>query len=135
MLGRPYSIGGTVVRGAQRGKALGFPTLNLSPPLARKLLPPDGVYVARVQTPRGQFGSMLNIGPRPTFGDLGRTIEAYLFDAEGDFYDMRIRIDLLDRLRDTRKFDSAEQLVMQIRADEIAARQMLAVPPGMITEP
>ena len=122
MLGRPYSVGGTVVKGDQRGRGLGFPTINLSPPPARKLLPPDGVYAARVQTPRGPFGAMVNLGPRPTFGDLRRSIEAYLFDTDGDFYDCCVRIDLLERLRDVQKFDTPAALVEQIRRDEVAAR-------------
>lgn len=126
MLGRPYSVSGTVVPGEQRGRALGFPTLNMSPPHPRKLLPPDGVYAARVQTPRGEFGSMLNLGPRPTFGDMRRTIEAYLFDTDGDFYGMHIRVDLLERLRDVQTFPSPQALVAQIKADEVAARQVLA---------
>jgi len=128
MLGRPYSVSGRVVRGEQRGRALGYPTLNVDPPSSRKLLPPDGVYVGRVQTPRGEFGSMLSIGPRPTFDDPRRTIEAYLFDAEGDFYDMYVRIDLLERLRDIEKFDSPAALVAKIREDELAARGVLAMP-------
>jgi riboflavin kinase/FMN adenylyltransferase len=126
MLGRPYSLGGTVVPGEQRGRALGFPTLNLSEPSPRKLLPPDGVYVARVQTPRGPYGAMVNIGPRPTFGDLRRVVEAYLLDANGDFYGQWVRIDLLQRLRDVQKFESPAALVAQIRADEVAARERLA---------
>jgi riboflavin kinase/FMN adenylyltransferase len=126
MLGRPYSVSGTVVRGEQRGRALGFPTLNLSDPSPRKLLPPDGVYAARVQTPKGPFGAMVNLGPRPTFGDLRRTVEAYLFDTEGDFYGDCIRVDLLERLRDVKKFDSAADLVAQIKADEVATREILA---------
>ncbi|HXC24728.1 MAG TPA: bifunctional riboflavin kinase/FAD synthetase [Gemmatimonadaceae bacterium] len=129
MLGRPYSVGGTVIKGEQRGRALGFPTINLSPPPARKLLPPDGVYAARVQTPRGPFGAMVHLGPRPTFGDQARSIEAYLFDTEGDFYDLRVRIDLLERLRDIRKFDTPAALVEQIRADEVAARAALLTHP------
>jgi riboflavin kinase/FMN adenylyltransferase len=127
MLGRPYSLGGTVVPGEQRGRALGFPTLNLSEPSPRKLLPPDGVYVARVQTPRGPYGAMVNIGPRPTFGDLRRVVEAYLLDASGDFYGQWVRVDLLERLRDVKRFESPAALVAQIRADEVSARARLAV--------
>lgn len=130
MLGRPYSVGGTVIKGEQRGRALGFPTINLSSPPPRKLLPPDGVYAARVQTPRGPFGAMVNIGPRPTFGDHSRSIEAYLFDTSGDFYDLRVRIDLLERLRDVKKFDSPDALVAQIRADEVTARTALLTHPS-----
>lgn len=125
MLGRAYAVSGTVVRGDQRGRALGFPTINLSPPSERKLLPPDGVYAARVQTPRGPFGAMVNLGPRPTFGDHRRSIEAFLFDTTGDFYDQSVRIDLIERLRDVQKFDSPEALVAQIRADDVAARAIL----------
>jgi riboflavin kinase/FMN adenylyltransferase len=68
-LGRPYALGGRVVPGAARGRGLGFPTINLAPPSPRKLLPPQGVYAVRVQTPGGAHGGMLNLGPRPTFGD------------------------------------------------------------------
>ena len=68
-LGRPYSVGGTVVRGQGRGRQLGFATLNVSPPSPRKLLPPEGVYAVRVQTADGPYGGMMNLGPRPTFGE------------------------------------------------------------------
>lgn len=121
-LGRPYSITGTVVPGAQRGRALGFPTLNLSAPPERKLLPPDGVYSVRVQTPRGTFGGMMNLGGRPTFDDEARTLEAYLFDVSDDFYGQRVRVDMIRRLREVRRFPSPEALVAQIREDEVAAR-------------
>jgi len=121
-LGRPYSIAGTVVPGAQRGRALGFPTLNLSHPSERKLLPPDGVYAVRVQTPQGEFGGMMSLGGRPTFEEDTRTIEAYLFDTSGDFYGQRVRIDVIKRLREIRRFPTPEALVAQIREDEVAAR-------------
>jgi riboflavin kinase/FMN adenylyltransferase len=69
---------------------------------------------------------MVNIGPRPTFGDLRRAVEAYLLDANGDFYGQWVRVDLLQRLRDVQKFESPAALVAQIRADEVAARERLA---------
>ena len=75
-LGRHYSISGTVVAGDSRGRKLGFATINLSAPSPRKLLPPEGVYAVMVQTPRGRFGGMMNLGPRPTFGESESTIEA-----------------------------------------------------------
>jgi riboflavin kinase/FMN adenylyltransferase len=129
LLGRPYSISGTVVPGAARGRALGFPTLNLSRPSPRKLLPPDGVYAVRVATDRGTLDGMMNLGPRPTFGDHERSIEAYLFDVSGDFYGQNVRVEPLKRLRDTRTFDSPEQLVEQIRRDESDARSALTAAP------
>jgi riboflavin kinase / FMN adenylyltransferase len=127
LLGRPYSISGVVVPGAARGRALGFPTLNLSQPSTRKLLPPDGVYAVRVRTERGMFGGMMNLGPRPTFGDHERSIEAYLFDTSGDFYGQPVRLDVLKRLRDIRAFESPDALVQQIRLDESDARSALTV--------
>ena len=85
-LGRHYSLGGTVEEGARRGRLLGFPTANVPVPSARKLLPPEGVYAVRVQTPMGPHDGMLNLGPRPTFGDNQAVVEAHLFDADLDLY-------------------------------------------------
>lgn len=127
LLGRPYAIAGTVVHGSQRGRALGFPTLNVSHPPARKLLPPDGVYAVRTQTPRGPFPGMMHVGPRPTFGEQTRSIEVYLFDTSGDFYGDYIRVDVIARLRGTMAFPSAGALVEQIRADEQDARTVLGL--------
>jgi len=126
-LGRPYSVSGRVVEGSQRGRTIGFPTLNLGPPPARKLLPPEGVYAVRVQTPRGPMGGMMNLGPRPTFGDLATSLEAHLFDTNEDFYGADVRIDFIKRLRETRKFASAEQLRKQLHHDERDARNALTL--------
>jgi len=126
-LGRPYAVGGRVVHGEKRGRLLGFPTINVPLPSSRKLLPPQGVYAVRVQTPLGPFGGMLNLGPRPTVGDESVTLEAHLFDTAGDFYGTRVRVDFLRRLRDTQKFESLDLLVDQLRRDERAARETLAL--------
>lgn len=126
-LGRLYSVSGRVVEGAQRGRTIGFPTLNLGAPPPRKLLPPEGVYAVRVQTPAGPVGGMMNLGPRPTFGDSATSLEAHLFDTSGNFYGSHIRIDFVARLRETRKFASAEQLTAQLRNDERDARNALTL--------
>ena len=126
-LGRPYSVSGRVVVGSQRGRTIGFPTLNLGPPPPRKLLPPEGVYAVKVQTPRGAVGGMMNLGPRPTFGDAATSLEAHLFDIDGDFYGTDVRIDFVKRLRETRKFASAEQLKAQLQHDERDARNALTL--------
>lgn len=126
-LGRPYAVGGRVVRGESRGRLLGFPTVNLAPPHPRKLLPPQGVYAVRVQTPAGAFGGMMNLGPRPTFGDQSVVLEAHLFDAATELYGARVRVDFIARLRDTQKFPSADALVEQLRRDEGAARAALSI--------
>lgn len=131
-LGRPYSVGGHVVAGASRGRLIGFPTINLEPVSPRKLLPPEGVYAVRVQTPRGPFGGMMNLGPRPTFGDATLTLEAHLFDAEGDLYGTYVRIEFVERLRDTMRFPDADALRAQLARDEERARAALtlALHPG-----
>ena len=126
-LGRLYSVNGRVVEGAQRGRTMGFPTVNLGPPPHRKLLPPEGVYAVRVQTPAGPLGGMMNLGPRPTFGDSTTSLEAHLFDTSGNFYGSYVRSDFVARLRETRKFASAEQLMAQLRNDERDARNALTL--------
>jgi riboflavin kinase / FMN adenylyltransferase len=126
-LGRPYAVGGRVVRGEKRGRLLGYPTLNLAPPSPRKLLPPEGVYAVRVQTPRGAFGGMMNLGPRPTFGDTGVSLEVHLFDAEGEFYGAHVRVEFIARLRDTVKFPSADALIAQLGRDAEQARRALTL--------
>ncbi len=125
-LGRPYGVTGRVVHGEKRGRLLGYPTLNVEAPPARKLLPPDGVYAVRVQTPGGAHGGMLNLGPRPTFGDATRSLEAHLFDAAGDWYGQPVRVDFVARLRETRRFDGVEALVAQLGRDAQQARAALA---------
>ena len=123
-LGRRYGVAGRVVPGAQRGRALGFPTINVSPP-ARKLLPAYGVYAVQVSTRRGTFGGMLNHGPRPTFDDLTVTLEAHLFDVEADLYETHVRLEFVARLRDVQRFDTPAALAAQLAVDERAARDAL----------
>jgi riboflavin kinase / FMN adenylyltransferase len=125
-LGRFYSVGGRVTHGAKRGRLLGFPTINVGLPPPRKLLPPQGVYAVRVQTPLGPYGGMMNLGPRPTFGETIVALEAHLFDADGDLYQARVRIDFVRRLRDTKKFADAAALQAQLARDAGEARHALA---------
>jgi riboflavin kinase/FMN adenylyltransferase len=126
-LGRLYSVSGHVMRGDRRGRELGFPTLNvkLPPPSSHKLLPPEGVYAVRVQTPSGPFGGMMNMGPRPTFGDAATSLEVHLFDASLDLYGAYVKVEFVSRLRDTRPFSDAGALVAQLAVDEENARAAL----------
>lgn len=126
-LGRPYGVSGVVVAGSQRGRLLGYPTLNLAMPSRRKLLPPEGVYAVRVQTPQGPLGGMMNLGPRPTFGEQETTLEVHAFEGGGDWYGAWIRVDFIARLRDTVKFPSKEALVAQLERDAANARVALAL--------
>lgn len=126
-LGRPYSVSGLVVQGDQRGRTIGYPTLNLAPVSDRKLLPPDGVYAVRVQLPEGEFNGMLNLGPRPTVGDHQRRIETHVFDAAGDWYGAHVRLDFVARLRGTQTFTGLDALKAQLAIDETQARAALAM--------
>ncbi|HYL56963.1 MAG TPA: bifunctional riboflavin kinase/FAD synthetase [Gemmatimonadales bacterium] len=131
-LGRPYSLRGTVERGAGRGRTIGVPTLNLTSPDPRKLLPPDGVYAVRVRLPGKReedkdavYGGMMNQGARPTFGVHARGLEIHLFDYDGDLYGATVTVEWVDRLRETQTFPSRQALVDQIERDAIAARSIL----------
>jgi riboflavin kinase/FMN adenylyltransferase len=125
LLGRPYGLHGTVIPGQQRGRALGYPTMNIEVPSSRKLLPPEGVYAVRVHMARGTFGGMMNLGARPTFAEFDRTIEVHVFDASEDWYGEAVTVHLIRRLRDTTRFDSVDALVAQLAKDASEARVAL----------
>jgi riboflavin kinase/FMN adenylyltransferase len=120
LLGRPYRVSGPVVPGERRGRVLGVPTINLAVP-HRKLLPPDGVYAVRVEWRDGAAGGMLNQGPKPTFGDGRRTLEAHLFGVARDLYGEWVRIEWVARLRDVKRFGSPADLAEQLERDRSAA--------------
>ncbi|MGH7658054.1 MAG: riboflavin biosynthesis protein RibF, partial [Gemmatimonadales bacterium] len=126
LLGRPYSVSGRVERGMGRGRSIGIPTINLGGIPASKLLPPDGVYSVRAEWAGGRAGGMLNQGPRPTFGEGSRTIEANLFEVAPELYGEWVRLEWVERIRDTRRFASVEDLRAQLADDEAVARKQLA---------
>lgn len=121
LLGRPFALRGPVVRGEERGQRIGFPTANIAvaPDLA---IPKFGVYVTRALLCETAHDSVTNIGERPTFGVGRPTIETHLLDYEGECYEQELRIELLHRLRDERKFAGIDELVAQIRRDVAEAR-------------
>jgi riboflavin kinase/FMN adenylyltransferase len=123
LLGRPPALTGTVVRGDGRGRALGYPTANLSFAY-RPALPAIGIYAGWAIGQR----ALVSIGRRPTFHDDGDVVvEAHLLDWDGDLYDTVLRVEVAERLREERRFGSVEELVAQMRDDEAAARTVLAV--------
>jgi riboflavin kinase/FMN adenylyltransferase len=126
MLGRRYGVVGRVGEGEKRGRLLGVPTINLFELPPRKLLPPDGVYAVRVEWRGGSAGGMMNQGPRPTFQDGRRILEAHIFDFEGDLYGEWVRIEWIERLRDIHRFGSVEQLKQQLERDRARAVAALA---------
>ena len=124
-LDRSYGLLGQVVPGAGRGRTIGVPTINLAPPDARKLLPPDGVYAVWVWWRGTRYGGMMNQGARPTFAEQGRTLEVHLFDFAGNLYGETVRVEWVERLRDVQAFPSREALVAQLERDRQAARASL----------
>jgi riboflavin kinase/FMN adenylyltransferase len=126
MLGRPYQVSGRVGHGERRGRLIGVPTINLVEVPPQKLLPPDGVYAVRVEWRGGHAGGMMNQGPKPTFQDGRRSLEAHLFDFDGDLYGEWVRIEWVERLRDVKRFASVEALQQQLERDQSRARAVLA---------
>jgi len=126
LLGRPYSVRGTVVRGDQRGRALGFPTMNLAVPRER-LLPRDGIYALWATVSGQRVPAAASLGVRPTFGGGDRVLEAYLLDWSGDAYGDRIEAAFVKRLRDELRFASAAELSAQIAHDVEETRKALRV--------
>lgn len=117
-LGRPYTLSGTVVSGEHVGTGLGFPTANLEPGDADKLIPASGVYAVKVCLPSGEVKhGMMNIGRRPTFGGDHVTLETHVFHFEGDLYGRQLTVQFIARLRAERPFESREALVAQLMAD------------------
>ena len=129
MLGRTYGLEGKVVRGAGRGRELGYPTANVEPVHPRKAIPARGVYAVRaLRASQGRAAAlpgMMNIGVRPTFEGARRTLEAHLFDLDEDLYDEILRVEFVSRIREERRFASAKELGRQLSEDEARCRRML----------
>jgi riboflavin kinase / FMN adenylyltransferase len=122
LLGRHYSIVGTVINGQEIGRSIGFPTANLKYP-PEKFLPRQGVYCVRVDTPDAkQVPGVMNIGKRPTVDGVNTTIEVHLLDWEGNLYGQQLTIYLHQFLRSEQKFPSLTALTDQIQADCDTAR-------------
>ena len=130
-LGRRFTLRGRVVRGEQRGRTLGFPTANLHQPRGL-LLPADGVYAVRARLDGRAHPAVLNIGMRPTFGTLQRTVEAHLLDFDQSLYGRWLVLELVDRLRGEQRFAGPEALRQAIAADVTRAREVLASPAGQL---
>ena len=122
LLARPYRIRGTVVHGAGRGEKLGYPTANLG--RVETLLPGEGIYAGRAWLEGSQWPAAVSIGPNPTFDDPAPKVEIYVIGYRGCLYDRAVEVDFLARLRDIKKFGSADQLVAQMDRDVAATRRI-----------
>ena len=125
LLGRPYALSGRVMYGDGLGRKLGFPTVNLA--LRRRLVPVSGIFAARVRVPgEGPLGAAAYVGRRPVVGGREQRLEAHILDFSGDLYGRRLSVELLERLREDRHFDSLDTLAEQMRTDVKSARTFLA---------
>jgi riboflavin kinase/FMN adenylyltransferase len=126
LLGRPYCLCGRVVRGASLGRTIGFPTANIA--LGRRACPVSGVFAVRVRgVCAGVLPGMANVGSRPTVDGSEKRLEVHLFDLDQDLYGRHLKVELVEKLRDERRFDSLDSLRAQIARDATAARHALGV--------
>ena len=130
MLGRPHRLPGTVIRGDQRGREIGFPTANLDLP-ERLLLPLDGVYAGQVTLPTQgtTHSAVVNVGVRPTIGGDKTSVEVHLLDFSGDLYGQELYLDVWERLRGEQRFESLAALGQQIAQDVSRSREVLGESP------
>jgi riboflavin kinase/FMN adenylyltransferase len=128
LLGRPPSIRGTVVHGFERGRALGYPTANLSHEV-EGFIPADGVYAARLIVDGRTMPAAVSVGNNPTFdGVPDKQVEAHVLDEVLDLYDKTVTIDFIDYIRPMSRFPDVDALVRQMNADEQRVRRILAMP-------
>ena len=116
LIGRYFSLQGRVTTGTGRGSELGFPTTNLDID-PKQALPAEGVYTTWAYIDDKAYQSVTNIGRRPTFGGNERTVETYISNYHGNLYGCELKIDVVERLRSEKRFDTAEELKRQIAED------------------
>jgi riboflavin kinase/FMN adenylyltransferase len=124
-LGYNYFLTGSVIKGKQIGKQIGFPTANIYIKENYKLIPKNGVYVVKSYFNDTLYYGMMNIGTNPTVDGKTESIEVHFFDFNQDIYNKKLKIELLVRLRDERKFDTLQALQSQLKLDQIEAKNVI----------
>ncbi len=126
--GHEFTLHGTVVKGKQLGRKMGFPTANIESSDKHKIIPGYGVYAVKVEFDGKTFNGMLNIGTRPTFNKNAdnRSIEVNIFDFSGDIYGKKLTLCFVDKIRDEKKFPGIESLVEQLKKDRESALKILS---------
>lgn len=126
LLGYRYTLQGTVVRGFQRGRELGYPTANLQINDEHKLIPCTGIYAVRVMVNGIAHQGMMSIGYNPTFNGSTKTIEVNILDFDQDLYGTTLTVEFVEYLRGELKFESVELLIEAIKKDEAKTREVFA---------
>ncbi|MDW4909198.1 bifunctional riboflavin kinase/FAD synthetase [Streptomyces sp. ADMS] len=126
ILGRPHRVEGVVVRGAQRGREMGFPTANVET-LPHTAIPADGVYAGWLHVDGEAMPAAISVGTNPQFDGTERTVEAYAIDRVGlDLYGLHVAVGFLAFVRGQAKFDSLDALLVQIAEDVKKCRELIA---------
>ena len=124
-LGRPFSLNGAIVEGDKIGREMGYPTANLEIEEEYKLKPQNGVYLVQTSLVDKKYFGMMNVGKRPTVYGKKTRIETYFFDFIGDLYGKKLRIELLEKIRDEQKFDSLDALRNQLNSDQKSCQKLI----------
>ncbi|MDD8016740.1 MAG: bifunctional riboflavin kinase/FAD synthetase [Bacteroidota bacterium] len=126
MLGTEYTFSGEVVRGHGRGKKLGYPTANIKIDNSHKLVPKIGVYAVKIHVEGVWYGGMMSIGYNPTFHEHhDRTTEVNIFSFDKDIYGEIVTVECIERTRDEKKFNSVDELVVEMKNDEVTTKKIL----------
>jgi riboflavin kinase/FMN adenylyltransferase len=122
-LGYSYFITGTVITGKQLGRTIGFPTANIKIEENYKLIPQNGVYLVQASINSQLINGMMNIGTNPTVGAQEKSIEIHFLDFDADIYNQELKVSILQRIRDEKKFNSLQDLQEQLQKDKVIAKE------------
>ena len=124
-LGRPFNLSGKIIKGDELGRKIGYPTANLKILEKYKLKPQNGVYLIRTKLKKQTYFGMMNIGIRPTISAKNNQIETHLFNFNGNLYDHEMTLEILEKIREEKKFESIEKLKIQLDIDKRHCQKLI----------
>ena len=125
-LGRYFSFSGKIIEGKKMGKKIGYPTANISIENVNKLMPNDGVYAVYIKVNSKDFMGMMNIGYNPTFNSSERSVEVHILDFNKDIYGLDVKVSIVEKIREEKKFISVEDLKKNLDLDKKKVYQLLS---------
>ena len=124
-LSRPFNLSGKIIKGDELGRKIGYPTANLNIFEKYKLKPQNGVYLARTRLKKQTYFGMMNIGIRPTISAKNNQIETHLFNFNGNLYGHEMTLEILEKIREEKKFESIEKLKIQLDIDKKHCQKLI----------
>ena len=124
-LSRPFNLSGKIIKGDELGRKIGYPTANLNIFEKYKLKPQNGVYLARTRLKKQTYFGMMNIGIRPTISAKNNQIETHLFNFNGNLYGHEMTLEILEKIREEKKFESIEKLKIQLDIDKTHCQKLI----------